>query len=222
MLFYSCIGHGKQSCVLLPSRVHRLRQVSNVSCSGTHTIALQQFRVPISLCDPNLGHIYEDDTAVVGVYALRDKNSLLRKCEEMLVRRVAKNAAITGNITDILEMFALGFRLHMTRVVKWCIRYIFLNQNALIPVVLKTLPTDQLQQLDYYYHKWSHSEPSSCNELDSHINITQAQASFPSYMHPDGCVQHSQSQPQFTATAKKLQQNDDTKRYSRYESSKVR
>jgi len=147
-----CIGHGKQTITLNPTRVHRLRQIHRVELSGMHTLAIQRILVPTSP-DADLGSVlYTDRYAVTG----RQDKAREHKCDSLLdmcQRKLCTSTLV--NATNVFKMFKLAFSYKLIRVLQYCIRFILLNNSHLIPLALKTLNRPELEQLDFYCHLWS-------------------------------------------------------------------
>ncbi|GAB5370155.1 hypothetical protein AAMO2058_001467700 [Amorphochlora amoebiformis] len=180
-----CIGHGKQSIILVPTRVHRLRQIASVSVSDGHTIAVQRVCIPVPISSES-SLLYDDPHAIGS-----DSTKMLQRlCEEKLTQSLDLVSPIT-----IFKCYRMAFRLGLPRLVRYCTRFILLNHKFLIPQSIKTLSKAELQQIDFYHHLWT-SDPFL--DLNSSTVVERLKKNIPSHLHPnlypDNCNDENSSE----------------------------
>mmetsp|Transcript_1072 Transcript_1072/g.1504 ORF Transcript_1072/g.1504 Transcript_1072/m.1504 type:complete len:1554 (+) Transcript_1072:136-4797(+) len=163
-----CIGHGKQTTIHIPTRIHKLRQIHHVSISSGHTIVVQRIRRPTPTTHHLSTILYHDPYTILS----REKISLINVAEDAL-----STSTSCCNPNTVLKIYKMALCLHLPRLVKYCIRYILLNCGVYIPQALNTLNMEELQQLEFYWYVWK-SDPLM--DLSSHASISKC---LVSHMH---------------------------------------
>eukprot|EP00466_Bigelowiella_natans_P002960 jgi/Bigna1/130618/aug1.11_g5326 len=198
-----CIGHGKQTKTLIPTRVHRLRQIAKVAVADGHTVAVQRLKVPLKLTHAKSALIYDDPFAMsrnrifnnnddddYKEYSRRPSGGVVpllqHLCEEALVESIGIISP-----TTLFKCFKMAFRLKLDRLVRFCARYIMLNHRHLVPLALKSLSKDELQQIDFFTFLWSTDPYMNLGETK---RISMLSAKFPSYLHAEWLHQHLQQE----------------------------